>query len=73
MFVRDEALKIQDWPIARITHVHPGDDGITRVVDITCRGRTYHRPVVKLILALTDEDLENPSTSTNTEQTQQEE
>ncbi len=40
VFVRDEALKVQDWPIARVTDVHPGDDGITRVVDITCHGRT---------------------------------
>ncbi len=73
VFVKDEALGVQDWPIARVTHVHPGDDGINRVVDIVCRGRTYRRPVVKLILALTDEDLENPSTSTNAEPIQQEE
>ncbi len=73
MFVRDEALKVQDWPIARVTDVHPGDDGITRVVDITCRGRTYRRPVVKLIPALTDEDLEKSSHPTDAERTQQEE
>ncbi len=55
-------MKIRDWPIARVTKVHPGDDGVVRVADITCRGKTYRRPVVKLILALTDEDVDPSNT-----------
>ncbi len=62
VFVRDETMKIRDWPIARVTKVHPGDDGVVRVADITCRGKTYRRPVVKLILALTDEDVDPSNT-----------
>ncbi len=73
VFVRDEALKVQDWPIARVSSIYPGDDGITIVVGITCRGKTYCRPVVKLIPALTDEDLEKSSQSPDAEQAQQEE
>ena len=49
MFVQDEGLKVKDWPIAKVSAIHPGDDGITRVVDIACRGKTYRRPVLKLI------------------------
>ncbi len=67
-------MKVRDWPIARVTRVHPGHDGVIRVVDITCQGKTYRRPAVKIVPALTDEDFEcstpsNTPTPTTTEQT----
>jgi len=36
------------WPLARITAVHPGKDGVVRVVDIKTSTGTYTRPAVKL-------------------------
>lgn len=56
VFTRDETLRARDWPIAMVTANHPGDDGVTRTATIRCRGRTYKRPTVKLILAITDQD-----------------
>ena len=37
------------WPMARITRTYPGQDDLTRVVDIFYAGRTYKRPVSKLV------------------------
>ncbi len=65
VFLKDETMKVRDWPIARVTRVHPGHDGVIRVVDITCQGKTYRRPAVKIVPALTDEDFEC-STPSNT-------
>lgn len=36
------------WPLGRITAVHPGDDGIVRVVEVTTATGTFKRPVVKV-------------------------
>lgn len=36
------------WPLGRITAVHPGQDGIVRVVEVTTATGTYKRPVVKV-------------------------
>ena len=38
------------WPTARITAIHPGSDGIVRVVTITTASGTYKRPVAKVSL-----------------------
>ncbi len=58
VFVKDETLRTRDWPIAKVIKTYPGDDGVVRVVDIICRGTTYRRPVVKLVLALTDDEID---------------
>jgi len=50
VFVRDETLRTLDWPIAIVTDTHPGEDGITRVVSLRCRGKEYRRSVDRLIL-----------------------
>lgn len=38
------------WIIARIAEVHPGDDGLTRVVTIQTKNGFLKRPIVKLCL-----------------------
>ncbi len=58
VFVKDETLRTRDWPIAKVIKTYPGDDRVVRVVDIICRGTTYRRPVVKLVLALTDDEID---------------
>lgn len=45
------------WPIGRITAIHPGKDGITRVASIRTSKSTYKRPVTKLaLLPINDAD-----------------
>lgn len=45
------------WPLARITEVHPGHDGLVRLVTLrTAAGRFFKRPITKLnFLSIQDE------------------
>ena len=51
---RVQYLADQFWPLARVTEVHPSQDGRVRKADVTvCRGgsrHTYLRPISELIL-----------------------
>ncbi|XP_055708913.1 uncharacterized protein LOC129805179 [Phlebotomus papatasi] len=38
------------WPLGEVTHVHPGPDGLVRVVDIRTATGTYRRPITRLAL-----------------------
>lgn len=49
VLVKDENFPPTRWPLARITQVHPGEDGVVRVVSLRSKGNTISkRPVVKL-------------------------
>ena len=37
------------WPLGRVLEVFPGKDGHTRVVKVQCGGKTYVRPIRKLV------------------------
>lgn len=37
-----------EWPLARVTQVHPGQDGVVRVATVKTGCGSYTRPVVKL-------------------------
>ncbi len=52
--VKDESLRSRDWPLATITSLHPGDDGIVRAVTLQCRGRSFQRASNRLVLLVTD-------------------
>lgn len=45
--IEDKMVPTQ-WPMAKIVEVHPGKDGIVRVVDIKTSTGTYRRPVHKV-------------------------
>lgn len=47
--IADENLPRRVWPKGRVTRLHPGRDGIVRVVDISTRGGTLRRPVRKVV------------------------
>ena len=49
VFLRDESMAYRQWPLARITATHPGSDGVIRVVDVLCQGKTLRRATVHLI------------------------
>ncbi len=56
VFVKDETLRVREWPVARVEKIYAGSDGQVRAADIRCGGRTYTRPTVKLILLEKEKD-----------------
>ncbi|XP_071576705.1 uncharacterized protein [Temnothorax nylanderi] len=44
------------WPLARVIQLHPGPDGLTRVVTLRTSTSTYKRPIAKLCILPTDPD-----------------
>ena len=66
VLLKDETLRTRDWPLALITELHPGDDGVSRVATLRCCGKIYQRPVHRLVHLVTDadEDLQSAKEST---------
>ncbi|CAL1680984.1 unnamed protein product [Lasius platythorax] len=48
--MRSEQTPPGKWPLARITALHPGDDGEVRVVTMRTATTTLKRPVAKIVL-----------------------
>ncbi|XP_029164932.1 uncharacterized protein LOC114945229 [Nylanderia fulva] len=48
--IRSELTPPTRWPLARITILHPGDDGIVRVVSVRTATSEFVRPLVKLVM-----------------------
>ena len=44
------------WPLARIIKTYPGEDGLTRVADVFCAGKTCKTPIHKLVLLVSEEE-----------------
>ena len=49
------------WPLARVTAVFPGQDGLVRVAEVKTATGTYKRPVVKLSLLHRPDKTQEPS------------
>ena len=49
VLIRNELTPPAKWPIARITAIHPGSDGLTRVVDLRTATTTLCRPIAKVV------------------------
>ncbi|XP_063986879.1 uncharacterized protein LOC135167504 [Diachasmimorpha longicaudata] len=47
----DERFPPAKWPLARVTALHPGRDGLSRVVTIRTASTTLTRPISKLVSA----------------------
>ena len=41
-----------NWPLARVTQVYPGKDGLARVATVKTTKGTYKRPISKIALLL---------------------
>ncbi len=63
VFVKDESFQCRTWPLAIVTQIHPGDDGVARTASIRCHGKIYKRPTCKLILAVPKKNSETSSPS----------
>ncbi|KMQ88162.1 hypothetical protein RF55_12394 [Lasius niger] len=48
--IRSEITPPNRWPLAKITKLHPGDDGIVRVVTIKTSTSELVRPLTKIVL-----------------------
>ncbi|XP_054287809.1 uncharacterized protein LOC129003539 [Macrosteles quadrilineatus] len=48
VLVVDEQLPPSKWPLARVTELHPGRDGLTRVATLRTASTSLKRPIVKL-------------------------
>lgn len=48
VLLKDENLPPLKWKLGRIINVHPGTDGLTRVVDVKTAHGTYTRAITKI-------------------------
>ncbi len=56
----DDSFGYRRWPLARIETVYPGDDGVVRVVDVQCKGKTLRRAAHQLIPLYSEDDSPAP-------------
>ncbi|XP_029667842.1 uncharacterized protein LOC115238295 [Formica exsecta] len=49
--LRSETTPPNKWPLARIDRVHPGEDGVVRVVVVRTATSSFKRPLSKIILS----------------------
>lgn len=54
VLITDERLPPSRWPLARVTELHPGSDGLTRVVTLRTASSTFKRPIAKLAILPVD-------------------
>lgn len=60
VILRDEHSPPTHWPLARVVQIHPGQDGLVRVVSIIYKGNTFKRNVTKLCrLPITNDSKEH--------------
>lgn len=50
VLMTDERYLPTKWPLARVVQVHPGQDGLTRVVTLRTSTATFKRPITKVCL-----------------------
>ncbi len=55
VFLKDETLRVREWPLAVITKIFPGTDGQVRTVQLRCRGQTYTRAANRTIPFVSDD------------------
>ena len=60
VLLKDTDTFQRTWPMGRVSKVYPGSDNHIRVVDITIQGKTYRRPIHKLVYLLGEEDETSP-------------
>ena len=54
--LQEDNLVPARWPLGRVMKVHPGNDGLVRVVTIKTSTGTYKRPVTKIALLLPSQE-----------------
>ncbi|XP_051159301.1 uncharacterized protein LOC127280387 [Leptopilina boulardi] len=65
VLLTDERFPPSKWPLARVTALHPGKDGLTRVVSIKTATTHLKRPITKLaVLPISTEEALKDNNST---------
>lgn len=59
VLISDERYPPTKWPLARVLELHPGRDGLTRVVTLKTTTSTLKRPISKLVLLPTSSATED--------------
>lgn len=54
VLISDKRYPPGKWSLARVTHLHPRPDGLTRVVTVKTATSSYKRPISKLCVLPTD-------------------
>ena len=55
VLVKNSDLFQRSWPMSRVIKTFPGSDGLVRAVDVFMHGKTFRRPVAKLVKLLGDD------------------
>ncbi|XP_055623360.1 uncharacterized protein LOC129766789 [Toxorhynchites rutilus septentrionalis] len=64
VLLKDDNLPPLRWSVGRITAVHPGADGLVRVVTIKlASGAVFDQPIVKICLLPIDDEMKSTPTS----------
>ena len=58
VMMKEEGTGRGQWPLGRVTEVHPSKDGLVRSVTLQVRGTTLKRPVHKTVLLLEADELQ---------------
>lgn len=66
VIIREDNIAPSKWPLGRIIELHPGKDGLVRVVKVKTRTGEYTRSITKLAL-LPDQPLQPTAPTTATE------
>lgn len=48
VLIKDSNVPPTVWPMGIVTEIHPGNDGLVRVVTVTSNNKSAQRPIVKL-------------------------
>lgn len=54
VLVKDDNLPPGKWSLARVVNVHPGDDGLVRVVSLKYKNTVVKRPITKVCMMPVD-------------------
>ncbi len=52
--LQEQGCPRRSWPIGRVTEVEKGSDGHVRTVTVISKGRTYRRPITRLVPLVVD-------------------
>ena len=53
VLLKEEGVVRGQWPLGRVTDVHPGEDGLVRSVTLKTEKSVFKRPVQKTVLLVT--------------------
>ena len=66
VLVQEDDVKRGKWPLARVTTVTPGEDGVVRVIGIRTKTGVYTRPVTRICRLEENDDTERTVLSSTT-------